>query len=259
MAGIPLLVQAFRSLDLPASVRRHMSIKQRERGYDEATYVESFVILNAAGGECLDDFAHLRKDAIVELVGHEFPSPEAARNFLYQFHDEAKIEAARQQLTTGKSSYIVEETEALRGLGKVNTDLVQGLAVRGEPQTIATIDLDSTVIESWKREAQPTYQGGRGYQPMLALWAEMNLIVADEFRDGNVPAQQQPLAVAKRAFEALPSQVTEYYFRGDSACHEAELIRRHLSAADFASWSPKRIGSNRLAALVRVALDEEQA
>ena len=69
LAGIPLLVQAFRSLGLPASVQRNVWIKQRERGYDEATYVESFVILNAAGGECLDDFAHLRKDAIGELVG----------------------------------------------------------------------------------------------------------------------------------------------------------------------------------------------
>ena len=60
---------------------------------------------------------------------------------------------------------------------------------------------------------------------MLALWAEMNLVVADEFRDGNVPAQQQPLAVARRAFQALPGKVTEYYFRGDAACYETELIR----------------------------------
>jgi hypothetical protein len=52
----------------------------------------------------------------------------------------------------------------------------------------------------------------------------MNLIVADEFRDGNVPAQQQPLPVTRRAFQALPENVTDYYFRGDSACHEAELI-----------------------------------
>src|ERR1700720_4894603 len=75
LAGIPLLVQAFRSLGLPASVRRNVSVKRRERGYDEATYVESFVILNAAGGECLDDFAHLRSDAgLAELVGHELPS-----------------------------------------------------------------------------------------------------------------------------------------------------------------------------------------
>lgn len=41
--------------------------------------------------------------------------------------------------------------------------------------------------------------------------------------------------------------------------HEADLIRRHLSAGDFPSWSPKRIGSNALADLVRVALKEEQS
>lgn len=225
LAGIPLLVQAFRSLGLPGSVRRNVSLKQRQRGFDEATYIESFVILNAAGGECLDDFAYLRKDAVSELIGHQLPSPEAARKFLYQFHEEEKVEQARQCLAEGKTSYIVEESEALQGLGRVNTDLVQELARRGEPQKMATIDLDSTVIESWKQQAQPTYQGGRGYQPLLALWAEMNWIVADEFGDGNVPAQQQPLPLARRAFQALPAQVSEYYFRGDSACYEAELMR----------------------------------
>jgi len=57
-------------------------VKERERGYDEATFVESFVILNAAGGECLDDFAHLRSDVgLAELVGHELPSPEARGSF----------------------------------------------------------------------------------------------------------------------------------------------------------------------------------
>jgi hypothetical protein len=59
---------------------------------------------------------------------------------------------------------------------------------------------------------------------MLALWAEMNLVLGDEFRDGNVPPQQEPLRVAKRAFQALPATVQEYYFRGDSACWEKELL-----------------------------------
>jgi hypothetical protein len=63
LGGIPLVVQAFRSLGLPGTVQRHVAVKERERGYDEATFVESFVILNAAGGECVDDFAHLRSDA----------------------------------------------------------------------------------------------------------------------------------------------------------------------------------------------------
>jgi hypothetical protein len=47
--GVALVVQAFRSLGLPASVRQHVHIKERERGYDEAAMVESFVVLNAVG------------------------------------------------------------------------------------------------------------------------------------------------------------------------------------------------------------------
>ena len=46
------------------------------------------------------------------------------------------------------------------------------------------------------------------------------MAVADQFRDGNVPAVQDPLSVAQRAFEALPETVEEFYFRGDSACYE---------------------------------------
>src|SRR5437879_12794758 len=56
LGGIPLVVQAFPSVRLPSSVQQHVAVKERERGYDEATFVESFVILNAAGGECVDDF-----------------------------------------------------------------------------------------------------------------------------------------------------------------------------------------------------------
>jgi len=43
----------------------------------------------------------------------------------------------------------------------------------------------------------------------------MNVVLADEFRDGNVPAQMAPLAVAKAAFAALPSTVKAFYYRGD--------------------------------------------
>jgi hypothetical protein len=50
------------------------------------------------------------------------------------------------------------------------------------------------------------------------------VVLADEFRDGNVPAMMAPLRVAKRALRALPPTVKEYYFRGDSACHENELV-----------------------------------
>lgn len=224
-AGIALVVEMFRALGLSGSVRANVKTKQRQRGFDEGTMVESFVILNAAGGECIDDFDYLREDkGLAELIGHELPSSAAARKFLYAFHDDEKIEQAQQQLLPGERAYIPGESAALWGLAGVNRDLVGAVGERCPDQKIATIDQDSTIIESRKREAQPTYEGGCGYQPMLAVWAEMNLIVADEFRDGNVPALMKPLAVAKRAFAALPSTVKTFYYRGDSACHENELM-----------------------------------
>jgi hypothetical protein len=89
---------------------------------------------------------------------------------------------------------------------------------------MATIDQDATIIESHKAAAKAHYEGGRGYQPMVAVWAEADLVVADEFRDGNVPAKQDPLGCAQMAFAALPKELIGRYFRGDSACHESGLL-----------------------------------
>ena len=226
LGGLPLLVQAFRSLEVGRSVKEQVRIRQRERGYDEPTMVESFVLLNGAGGECLEDFQQLRNDTVLaELIGHDFPSPEAARHFLYAFHDEDKIEEAKRRREPEGIAYIPEETVELQGLELVNRELVQRFGMRCPDQRIATVDLDATIIESRQREALRTYEGGRGYQPMLAVWAEMDVVLADQFRDGNVPAIMEPLTVAQRAFAALPETVQTYYFRGDSACHEGELMR----------------------------------
>ncbi len=60
--GIPLLLRAARSLDVGGMVKRSLHLKQRQRGFDEASYVESFLVLNAVGGECLEDFDRLRED-----------------------------------------------------------------------------------------------------------------------------------------------------------------------------------------------------
>ena len=103
------------------------------------------------------------------------------------------------------------------------------------------MDQDATIIASRKQQALVTYEGTRGYQPMLAVWAEMNLVLADEFRDGNVPAQMEPRRVAQRAFAALPSTVREYYYRGDSACHESGLVN-WLRDEQRPGGPPGRIG-----------------
>jgi hypothetical protein len=184
------------------------------------------LVLNALGGDCLEDFDRLREDAgLAQMLGHQLPSPEAARKFLYCFHDEERIEQAQAELPVGQVSYIPSESEPLRALAQVNRELVQTIGRRCADQKIATVDLDATVIESWKREAKPTYQGGTGYQPVLALWAELDLALADEFRDGNVGAHVELLGVTRRALAALPETVQERYFRGDSACYDQMLLK----------------------------------
>ena len=69
---------------------------------------------------------------------------------------------------------------------------------------------------------------------MVAIWAEADRVLAGEFRDGNVPAHQEPLTCAKLAFAALPENIQERYFRGDSACHENELGGGHMPSQHFA-------------------------
>lgn len=86
LAGLPLVSGTFRELKLAESIGRHIALKKRERGLKEAQMVESFVLLNAAGGECLDDFKRLSADeGLAAMLGHTIASPEAARKFLYGF------------------------------------------------------------------------------------------------------------------------------------------------------------------------------
>ena len=109
--------------------------------------------------------------------------------------------------------------------------VAQRYAKQGQPQRLGTVDQAATLVESHEAAADAHYEGGRGYQPVVAVWAEADLVLADEFRDGSVPARQAPLTCAKLAFAALPEDLTERYFRGDSACHEQELLDWHRAKA----------------------------
>ena len=107
---------------------------------------------------------------------------------------------------------------------KANAELVLDLQCR-HPVKTATLDIDATVIACDKRAAKRAYDGNRGYQPVLALWAEQDVIVVDEFRDGNVPAGSGNRRVVEKAIAALPGGLDKIYLRGDSALYEHDLMR----------------------------------
>lgn len=226
-AGLLAASRAARSLNLPGLVAANLALKARKRGFTEGQFVESILLLQIAGGDCPEDVSIFRGDTCLERgLGYALPKATAVREFLRRFHDET-LEATRPARETQKS-FILPRSSGVAGLQNVQAGLVRQVAKRyeqaGERLKIATLDMDATIIESHKESALPHYEGGRGYQPMVAVWAEADLVVADEFRDGNVPAKQEPLTCAQQAFATLPDTVEQRFFRGDSACHENGLI-----------------------------------
>jgi len=111
----------------------------------------------------------------------------------------------------------------LAGLWEVQREVVLKASRKEAPQQ-ATIDQDATVVESHKEQSRMTYLGERGYQPVINYWVEQDLILADEFRDGNVPAGMDCLTSLLRAVRALPQSVETIYFRSDSAAYQHKLL-----------------------------------
>jgi hypothetical protein len=222
---LPLLVEVMSAFGVPDSIRQNLSVFSGRRQFDEQSIVTSLVLLLAAGGEYLDDLRLFKQDAALSrLLGFELPSPETARQFLYEFHEDRLIEEAIAAIAPGRKSCVPEENKALRGLGLVVRDLTSQIQRRW-PVKEATLDFDSTFQASHKREAKEHYLGGPGYQPMLATWVEQGLVVFDQFRDGNVGPHFDAPGVVQQGFASLPSGIQTRRMRGDSAMYSLPLLK----------------------------------
>jgi len=148
-----------------------------------------------------------------------FPSPTAAFRYLDEFHD---VEGERRRVEG--AAYIPPTTDPLRGLRQVNAALIRQAQLQS-PRSVATLDQDATLVEAAKREAKWSYKGFAGYQPLNVYWAEQEMLLHSEFRDGNVPAGFEQLRVLRESLSYLPASVTKVRLRSDSAGYQAELLR----------------------------------
>jgi hypothetical protein len=177
MAGLLAFSRVLRSLQVPGLIEANLPLKERQRGQAVAEYVEAILLLQLAGGTCPEDMSRFQAEAALQRgLGFAFPTPSAVRKFLNRFDDPhlAALRPSRKR----QRSFIVPRSEAVQGLQRVQQGTVHQIARRYQQQqhaqTIATIDADATIIESHKRSAFPHYEGGRGYQPLVAVWAEPN-------------------------------------------------------------------------------------
>lgn len=225
-AGLLGVSRAYRALNVPGLMEANVSVKLRQRGFTEAQFGETLVLVNAVGGDSYADVELLDADrCLAQGLGYRLPKATAVREFCEAFHDPQKV---TRPVGYKQEAFIPEPSSRLEGLARVLRGVVHrgaGLYEQQEaPLHTATIDLDATIIESHKQAATWSYEGIKGYQPAVAVWAEADLVVADEFRDGNVPAGMEPLRLTQEAFAALPAGIQRRAFRADSACYEQKTL-----------------------------------
>jgi hypothetical protein len=224
-AGLVLVLETLAAFGMGEVIKRELKVRQRDSGFTEQAMLEDFAMMLADGGTHMADMAVLAADGgLCRLAGRELPSADAAGEFLYAFHDDDLIEAAKAKRGPNEKAYIPEENAALQGLGRVCGEFVRRV-VKPLDLEEATLDHDATIQECHKQEALPHYKGGRGFQPSAIYWAEAGLALVDEYRDGNVPAAMSNLPLIKRGFATLPPTVRNLFFRADSACYEDEVLK----------------------------------
>ena len=219
-AGAALLVELYRKAGIEAAVEQSLPRKRSLKGLREGQMLESFILLSTLGGDCLDDMKRLREDKGLEaMLGYRPPAPETARQWLDRFHDEEVMADKPKQ-----GAFIPEETGALAGLKWPNKQVIRTYVERISPKSQVTLDVDAQLVETAKREALYCYEGYRAFQPMEVCWAETGLVLADEFRDGNVPAGKDIKRIVDEAYEMLPQGEWKVRVRSDSAGYQQEIL-----------------------------------
>lgn len=221
-AGISLLVELGRASGVMAAAEKHLPAKKTTKGLGQGQMVEAMVLLSALGGECPEDVERLRKDEGLEaIMGYKLPAAPTVRQWLDRFHDEDAIAARPKQ-----GSFIPAETQGLSGLRAAVRHILRAYVDTQPTNNEVTLDVDAHLVESHKQSALYTYEGFPGFQPVLVSWAETGMVLADEFRDGNVPAGRELDRIVDDAYDSLPAREGGWKarVRSDSAAYDQDIL-----------------------------------
>ena len=241
-AGILPYLDLWNALGMPSAVDKIVHICGSQ-GWLDRQMVQGLVLVNLIGGDCVTDIEKLEEDVgICEMVrAGEFSGmtreqkSNASRRFrggrsrtfpaatqIYSFLEACHVEAEEAKRLCGKA-FIPESNEHLRSLRALNTTLVAQLQKR-RPQKIATLDCDATLVPTETKNALFCYKHFRAYQPYNVWWAEQQVVLHSEFRDGNVPAGWDIVRVLKEAVGGLPEGVEQVLMRQDTAAYRTDVM-----------------------------------
>jgi len=203
-SGLTLPYELAKALKLPKVIDRELPQPGSGRGYKPSQFIIPLILMLHGGGKKLEDLREIKSEmSLRELL---------------------EMESLPASCTIGDwLRRMGESNNGPYGLSKVNRHLVREV-IRRDKRNSYTLDVDATVIEVEKREAQITYKGEKGYQPQIGFLFETGLVLEDEFREGNVPASANAVSFLEKCFDAMPYGKYVGYLRSDSAFYQARVI-----------------------------------
>jgi len=207
--GLALMAEFNHGIGLRALTDRFLPVPGSNRGFDPSVLVDSLVLMLQGGGRSLEDLRELKhEEGLMKLIGRdEIPEPDTAGDWLRRMGDPNNGQIG------------------LTGLDQVRWKINERILKR-DGITEYTLDADATEILGEKADAFFTYNGDKGYMPMVGYLYETPICIYDEFREGNVAPAFRQKDFYLECKRRMPAGKVIRYYRADSASYQAELFNQ---------------------------------
>ncbi len=202
-AGLGVFGGMWRSLGLDKEVDIEFPQPGSGAGFSANTYISPVVMMLLGGGRVIEDIRKIKADKGLQKICNmkRVPSADAIGDWLRR-----------------------ESREKAKSLDKINNNMTVRI-LRKAKEAEFTLDIDATEIEAYKREAEWTYNGVKGYMPMLGFIPELGWCCGYEFREGNIsPADRNKEFTGKIIKRVKTSGKRISRVRSDSAAYQSGLM-----------------------------------
>ena len=200
--GLILVNRFGDKINLPQKINRAFREPGSNRGMEASEFVLSIAEMLIDGATCLEDIRLFENDEGYKEMAevYHYPTSDAIGDWLRRHGGR----------------------DGEKRLWSVLSSLVQS-GMTGGISSGLTLDIDGTLIEADKGDAEFTYKGFRGYHPLLGASLELGLFVGSRFQQGNAAPQADLVKfIEEDCLKNMPGTFTT--IRSDSAGYNSDVI-----------------------------------
>jgi hypothetical protein len=200
-AGLAVYSEFLRGFGVKDLIDEHMPLPGSNRGYGAWRYIEPLMLMMYGGGRHMEGLREMEEDkALRRLIGlRAVPSASTVGDWLRRMGGGEGLKRFKRA---------IDETTR------------KALRLHGASEY--TLWSDPTLIESEKADAVMTYEGYKGYRPIMTMFRELPVIAYHAFRDGNAMGGTREALEA--AYRVLPDGKRIRHASLDSEFYTADVI-----------------------------------